>query len=182
MTFQSPPPQISNQLPLWQAILLISVLPASIWLFRWFLVGPAGRFMMDRVTMRIGLLICVAILGAGFISVGYALIGTLNYTRLDADGVRIVKFMQPEKFQRWADLVAVEEWEKKSWEWGKSDQPYDESNGYRLYFKEGGRWSVELDVWSTGFAAADFQQFTHWLQRHFRFEPPRPPLLANPQR
>jgi len=146
MTFRSLPPLITSQMPWWEAVMLIGLLPVSIFLFRWFLVGPGAQFFQNRFTLRIGLIVCVTILGSGFVSTGYALIDLLNYTRVESDGVRIVKFLQADKFQRWLDLVAVDEMERKAWEWGKNDKPYHQSTGYRL--------------------AADQRRFMPWLRKH----------------
>jgi hypothetical protein len=174
MTFHSPPPLISSQMPWWEAALWIGLLPLSVFLFRWFLVGHGAHFFQNRLFIRIGLLICVAILGTGFIGTGHALIGLLNYTRLEQEGLRVVKFMQEDRFQRWEDLQSVDKAEWKAWKWGKSDDPYQQSTIYKMHFKEGGRWSVTMEVWSTGFAPDDFRQFVSWLEEHFKFVPPPP--------
>lgn len=151
---------------LWQAALLISVLPVTIWLFRFFLVGGGAYFFMNSFMRRMGLAICLLVLIPGFFSAGWAIKGLLNYTRLEETGVRIVQFLQPDKFQRWNDLVSV-----SRLDWGKDDLPYQRHCSYTLHFKEDGRWSVDMDLGSAGFSADDFQRLTEWLEAHFRFVP-----------
>lgn len=162
-------------MPWWEAALWIGLLPLSIFLFRWFLVGHGAHCFQNRFFMRIGLLICVAILGAGFLGTGHALIGLLNYTRLEEEGLRVVKFMQNDQFQRWEDLQSVDKRDWKAWEWGKSDDPYLTTCLYGMHFKEGGRWSVSMQLSSAEFATDDFQRFVAWLEQHFQFVPQEPP-------
>lgn len=157
-------------MPWWEASLWIGLLPLSILLFRWLLVGYGAHFFHNSIFMRIGLVVCVAILGSGFIGTGHAMIGLLNYTRLEEEGVRIVKFLEPEKFQRWADLQSVDEMKWAAWEWGKRDTPYKKTTTFKMHFKENGKWSVYLYISSDDFSASDFEIIHSWIHANFTFE------------
>lgn len=168
------PPLVTSQMPWGEATLLLCILPLSCWLFRWFAHGPMAYSMHNRHALRVGIGVASLILGVGFVSAGHALIGLLNYTRIEKEGIRQVAFLKPGKYQRWDELVSAEAWEKKAWEWGKRDRPYLQSTGFTLEFKEGGRWREFLSFSSDQFRREDFRRLQEWLEANLPFEPPEP--------
>lgn len=132
----------------------------------------------DRHTLRIGVGVACLILGVGFISAGYALVGLLNCTRIEKEGIRQVSFLKPEKFQRWDKLVAADIVEKEAWEWGKRDSA-KHTTGLTFEFKEGGRWREYMTISSDQFYGDDFQRLQDWLTAHLKFVPPPPPVPAS---
>ncbi|WP_395739060.1 hypothetical protein [Prosthecobacter sp.] len=164
---------MTSQMPWWEASLLLSVLPAACVLFYGFARGPMAHFFRNAFFLRYGIGIAVLILGTGFVSAGYALIGLLNYTRIEPEGIRQVTFLKPDKYQRWSEFVAAEIVLQESWDWGKRDSAR-QTTLITLEFKEGGRWREYIRVSSDPFSAADFQSFQDWLKANMKFEPPKP--------
>ncbi len=162
-------------MPWWEASLLLSILPLSCLLFRWFARGPMAHSFHNRLTLRVGIGIAALILGTGFVGAGYALVGLLNYTRIEQEGIRQITFLKPDKYQRWNEFVAAEITQKEAWDWGKRDRAR-QSTTITLEFKEGGRWREYITFSSDQFSAVDFQSIQDWLKASLTLvpEPPSP--------
>ncbi len=162
-------------MPWWEVSLLLSVLPLACLLFYWFARGPMAHFFHNRLSLRVGIGVAVLILGTGFVSAGYALVGRLNYTCIEQEGLRQVVFLKPDKYQRWKEFVGAEIVQKETWDWGKRDIAR-QSTAITLEFKEGGRWREYITVSSDQFSAMDFHSIQDWLKANLAFvpEPPSP--------
>ncbi len=123
----------------------------------------------------VGIGIAALILGTGFVGAGYALVGLLNYTRIEQEGIRQITFLKPDKYQRWNEFVAAEITQKEAWDWGKRDRAR-QSTTITLEFKEGGRWREYITFSSDQFSAVDFQSIQDWLKASLTLvpEPPSP--------
>lgn len=164
---------MTSQMPWWEATLLLAILPLACLLFYWFARGPMAHSFHNRLFLRVGIGVAVLILGTGFVSAGHALIGLLNYTRIEPEGIRQVAFLKPDKYQRWDEFVAAEIVQRETWKWGRRDNARQSTN-FVLEFKEGGRWREYMTVSSDQFSALDFQSFQDWLKASMTFTPAPP--------
>ena len=166
-----PPPHLTSQMHWFTALVYISVLPLSIWLFQ-IVITRGFPFLLPRRGQSrrwsyAGLIVCVIILGTGFVTAGKAVRSLLNYTVIDDEGLREVSFRQPTKHQSWKELVGaqmVTRTTTMTTNW-LTETPLRTFDGVVLQFKEGGKWDVKITLWSEPFPAADFKAFIAWLKQ-----------------
>ena len=113
--------------------------------------------------LKLGIVLATCILGVGFVGSGYALIGLLNYTAIEDQGIRQVHFRRPEQRQVWKDLVGTQA-AMKTYSQGTGTH-VTHTDGVALHFREGGRWKVTLYLWSDEFPESDYKAFSDWLKR-----------------
>jgi hypothetical protein len=164
---------MTSQMPWWEACLWLCILPLACLLFRWFARGPMAYTFHNSHTLRVGIVFASLILVGGFISAGYALIGLLNYTRIEQEGIRQVTFLKPDKYQRWDEFVAADIVQREAWDWGKRDNARL-STDITMEFKEGGRWREYITFSSDRFSPKDFQSIQDWLKASLTFVPAPP--------
>jgi len=76
------------------------------------------------------------ILLGGFIGAGHAIKGPLSYTRIEAEGLRQLRFLNPGKYQRWDELISVKLQEMETLKKGRGITHL--SRLVSLEFKDGG--------------------------------------------
>ena len=156
-------------MPWWEACLWFSLLPLAFLLFRWFARGPMAYTFHNSHTLRVGIVLASLILVGGFIGAGHALRNLLSYTRIEAEGIRQVRFLKPEKYQRWNELISAKLQEMETIEKGRGIT--HQSLLVILEFKEGGRWREQLRLSSDEFSQEDFTRFEGWLKASLNFVP-----------
>ena len=183
----APPPHLTSQMHWFTAVAYISVLPVSIWLFK-IVITRGFPFLLPRRGQSrrwtyAGLIVCVIILGTGFVVAGKAVRGLLNYTVIDAEGLHEVSFRHPTKLQVWGELVGAQMVTRTTnlTTNGITEGPQRTFDGVVLKFKEGNQWDVKLTLWSDVFPEADFKAFVVWLkqlgkEQASRHRPAPPPI------
>lgn len=166
---------MTSQMPWWEASLWFCLLPLACLLFRWFARGPMAYTLHNSHTLRVGIAVASLILVGGFVSAGHALRHLLSYTRVEAEGLRRVRFLQPEKYQRWDELISakIQQMEVLEKGGGAPHQRLDVT----FEFKEGGRWREQLTLSSDEFPQEEFKRFEDWMHASLNFVPSKPPPI-----
>jgi hypothetical protein len=151
---QDTPPTFSTQMPWWEAGGWLFLLPLSIWLFRMFATQALPGFMTvsaqgrtGYLVLKAGLIVSTLILLLGTMGSGKALSGLLNYVTCDGERIVVRRFNQPQKQQKWAELIGAS----------------FALDRISIDFLEGGRWRTTLIVHRDQLGDAPFEVLMAWL-------------------